>query len=134
MKQQVGRVLPMAQLQLNTRTASLHNSTPFSSFYGRSFAKKSIKNTKTSTKKISKKELTKTEIDDMKEKNARLTVNFLSHRNIKREGEIYRNIGTDMQQKSKTKRPHTPENVVDSEDESEEESYSEGQGSQGKNR
>lgn len=30
--------LPMTQLQLNTRAASLHNSTPFSLFYGRSFA------------------------------------------------------------------------------------------------
>ena len=30
--------IPMAQLQLNTRAASLHNSTPFSLFYGRSFA------------------------------------------------------------------------------------------------
>src|SRR5690606_23645930 len=29
--------LPMTQLQMNTRTASLHNSTPFSLFFGRPF-------------------------------------------------------------------------------------------------
>jgi hypothetical protein len=32
------KYLPMAQLQLNTRAASLHGSTPFSLFFGRSFA------------------------------------------------------------------------------------------------